>query len=162
MRSEGRRTIETTGNPLMKVHRRRILQACGALIAGTVVPAWAADLVATPAQMRGPFYPLSLPLDQDNDLVSVKGRSGFAHGMITNITGQVLMRRVARRPACASRSGRSMVTGAITMPVMTATDRSTRIFRVMERQSPTPMADTVSAPSNRSRIRDAHPTSTLP
>ncbi|MBC8007962.1 MAG: intradiol ring-cleavage dioxygenase [Prolixibacteraceae bacterium] len=74
----------------MNVHRRGILQASAALIAGTVVPAWAADLVATPAQMRGPFYPLTLPLDQDNDLVSVSGRSSVAHGMITNITGQVL------------------------------------------------------------------------
>ena len=71
---EGR--LKPPGDHLMKVHRRRMLQACGALFAGTVVPAWAADLVATPAQMRGPFYPLSLPLDQDNDLVSVSSRSG--------------------------------------------------------------------------------------
>jgi protocatechuate 3,4-dioxygenase, beta subunit len=74
----------------MNAHRRRILQISGGLIAGAVVPARAADLVVTPAQMRGPFYPLAFPLDQDNDLVSVRGRSGIAHGMITNIAGQVL------------------------------------------------------------------------
>ena len=40
--------------------------------------------------MRGPFYPLTFPLDQDNDLVSVNGRPGIAYGIITNIVGQVL------------------------------------------------------------------------
>ena len=73
-----------------KVRRRQFFQTAGALAASAVLPAWAADLVATPAQMRGPFYPLTLPLDQDNDLVSVSARSGIAHGIITNITGQVL------------------------------------------------------------------------
>lgn len=74
----------------MDKYRRKILQATAALAAGAALPAWAAELVATPAQMRGPFYPLAFPLDQDNDLVSVGGRSGIAHGTITNIGGQVL------------------------------------------------------------------------
>ncbi len=74
----------------MDRYRRKLLQASGAAITGAVLPAWAAELVATPAQMPGPFYPLTFPLDQDNDLVSVKGRSGIAHGMITNVAGQVL------------------------------------------------------------------------
>ena len=70
--------------------RRQFLRATGALAASAALPAWATDLVPTPAQMRGPFYPLTFPLDQDNDLVSVSGRSGLAHGTIANVAGQVL------------------------------------------------------------------------
>jgi protocatechuate 3,4-dioxygenase beta subunit len=69
--------------------RRRILQIGGALMAGAALPAWA-DFAPTPAQMRGPFYPIDFPLDQDNDLTSVNGRPGVAHGLITNVTGRVL------------------------------------------------------------------------
>jgi protocatechuate 3,4-dioxygenase beta subunit len=67
--------------------RRRLL---GAAVAGAVLPAWAEALVATPPQMRGPFYPTELPLDQDNDLVAVKGHDGVAHGEITNVAGRIL------------------------------------------------------------------------
>ena len=74
----------------MDRYRRQLLKASGAVVAGAAVPAWAADLMATPAQMRGPFYPLTFPLDQDNDLVMVKGRTGIAHGEITNVIGRVL------------------------------------------------------------------------
>jgi protocatechuate 3,4-dioxygenase, beta subunit len=74
----------------MTTNRRKILQMAAALAAGATLPAWAADLVPTPAQMRGPFYPLTFPLDQDNDLVMVKGRSGIAYGEVTNVFGRVL------------------------------------------------------------------------
>ena len=74
----------------MNESRRKMLQASAVLAAGTALPAWAADLVATPQQMEGPFYPLEFPLDQDNDLVTVKGRNGIAHGQVTNIGGRVL------------------------------------------------------------------------
>ncbi len=50
----------------------------------------AAELLATPAQMEGPFYPLTLPLDRDNDLVSVAGRSGRAKGTIIDVAGHIL------------------------------------------------------------------------
>lgn len=72
------------------IRRRRLLQAAGGLAASTTLPAWATDLVATPQQMAGPFYPLEFPLDQDNDLATVKGRNGKAHGEITNVGGRVL------------------------------------------------------------------------
>ncbi|HWA14215.1 MAG TPA: protocatechuate 3,4-dioxygenase [Burkholderiales bacterium] len=74
----------------MNEFRRRLLQAAGAAAAGAVVPARAADLVATPRQMRGPFYPIEFPLDQDNDLTRVRGRDGVAHGEITDVAGRVL------------------------------------------------------------------------
>lgn len=70
--------------------RRRFLGAAGLAAAGSVLPAWAEALVATPTQMRGPFYPTEFPLDQDNDLVTVKGRDGIAHGEITNVAGRIL------------------------------------------------------------------------
>jgi protocatechuate 3,4-dioxygenase beta subunit len=63
--------------------------AAGAL--GAVAPlARAAALVATPPQAKGPFYPLELPLDQDNDLVRVAGQTGRAAGTIIDVYGQLL------------------------------------------------------------------------
>jgi protocatechuate 3,4-dioxygenase beta subunit len=49
-----------------------------------------AERIVTPAQMRGPFYPLALPLDRDNDLVTVEGRSGRAAGTILDVGGRIL------------------------------------------------------------------------
>ncbi len=74
----------------MNNHRRKLLQASAGLAAGAALPAWAAELVPTPAQMPGPFYPVDFPLDQDNDLVTVKGSNGIAHGEITNVGGRIL------------------------------------------------------------------------
>jgi protocatechuate 3,4-dioxygenase beta subunit len=74
------------------MHRRRLihgLMAAGAL--GAVAPlARAAALIATPPQGKGPFYPLELPLDQDNDLVRVAGQTGRAAGTIADVYGQLL------------------------------------------------------------------------
>ncbi len=50
----------------------------------------AADLVPTPAQTEGPFYPDHLPLDQDNDLVLVKGRMDPSKGTVTQLSGRIL------------------------------------------------------------------------
>ena len=52
--------------------------------------AWAQQLRPTPPQMEGPFYPDRLPLDQDNDLVRVAGRTGAAAGEVTDLTGRIL------------------------------------------------------------------------
>lgn len=50
-------------------------------------------LELTPSQSRGPFYPVELPLDDDNDLVQVAGQSGTARGTIANVVGRVLDER---------------------------------------------------------------------
>jgi len=50
----------------------------------------AADLVPTPAQSDGPFYPDKLPLDQDNDLVLVQGRMDPSKGIVTHLHGRIL------------------------------------------------------------------------
>ena len=50
----------------------------------------AADLVPTPAQTEGPFYPDKLPLDQDNDLVLIQGRMDPSKGTIAHLHGRIL------------------------------------------------------------------------
>ncbi len=47
-------------------------------------------MLTTPSQTEGPFYPLTLPLDQDNDLVQVEGQGGKALGKVLNLGGRVL------------------------------------------------------------------------
>jgi protocatechuate 3,4-dioxygenase, beta subunit len=72
--------------------RRHLLRALGATAALALASpvARAAQLLATPYQAKGPFYPLELPLDQDNDLTRVAGRSGHAKGTILDVDGRLL------------------------------------------------------------------------
>jgi len=46
----------------------------------------------TPRQPAGPFYPVELPLDDDNDLVRVVGRDTVAKGSISDLSGRLLDR----------------------------------------------------------------------
>ncbi len=71
----------------------RSLTALGLSALAPVAPLHAARLLATPPQTQGPFYPLRLPLDTDNDLVRVQGRAGTAEGIVTNVVGRVLDER---------------------------------------------------------------------
>ncbi len=50
----------------------------------------AATLPATPRQTAGPFYPLSIPADSDNDLVQVTGHNGAAKGTVSYVSGHIL------------------------------------------------------------------------
>ncbi len=52
--------------------------------------AFADDLVRTPAQTEGPFYPNKLPLDTDNDLIVVNDGLTPAVGEITHLSGRIL------------------------------------------------------------------------
>jgi protocatechuate 3,4-dioxygenase beta subunit len=73
--------------------RRRILAGVTALAAvGAAIRSWAAAaaLLPTPAQTSGPFYPLTLPLDSDNDLVRVAGQAASASGTVAHVAGHVL------------------------------------------------------------------------
>jgi protocatechuate 3,4-dioxygenase, beta subunit len=49
-----------------------------------------ATLPPTPRQTPGPFYPNTLPLDADNDLVRVAGHEKQASGTVIHILGRVL------------------------------------------------------------------------
>jgi protocatechuate 3,4-dioxygenase, beta subunit len=52
----------------------------------------AADLVPTPRQSAGPFYPTAFPSDADNDLVVLRGAEAKAEGVVTHVMGRVLGR----------------------------------------------------------------------
>lgn len=59
-------------------------------VAFTVPGAFAEELVRTPAQTEGPFYPDKLPLDTDNDLLILNDAITPAVGTITHLTGRIL------------------------------------------------------------------------
>lgn len=52
--------------------------------------AFAEELVRTPAQTEGPFYPNKLPLDTDNDLLVINDGIDPAIGEITHLSGRIL------------------------------------------------------------------------
>jgi protocatechuate 3,4-dioxygenase beta subunit len=52
--------------------------------------ALAEELVRTPKQTEGPFYPVKLPLDTDNDLIIVNDSLTPAVGEITHLSGRIL------------------------------------------------------------------------
>lgn len=71
--------------------RRRFLQGTALAAAYFTVPgAFAEDLVKTPRQTEGPFYPSKLPLDTDNDLIVVNDGLTPAVGDITHLSGKIL------------------------------------------------------------------------
>jgi protocatechuate 3,4-dioxygenase beta subunit len=51
---------------------------------------FADELVRTPPQTEGPFYPDKLPLDTDNDLLIVNDTITPAVGEVTHLTGRIL------------------------------------------------------------------------
>ena len=52
--------------------------------------AFAEELVRTPRQTEGPFYPDKLPLDTDNDLIIVNDSITPAVGEITHLSGRIV------------------------------------------------------------------------
>src|SRR6266581_4092250 len=73
--------------------RRFFKQAAGAGIGSLLlnVPGvFAEQLVVTPEQTEGPYYPPNLPLDTDNDLVMINNNVTPAVGQITYISGRIL------------------------------------------------------------------------
>ena len=74
------------------IGRRMFLNRLAGLSAAAILPAWAQSAAVTPRQSAGPFYPDQLPLDDDNDLVHVRGQENPAQGAVTDLTGRVLDR----------------------------------------------------------------------
>ena len=72
--------------------RRRFLGqlASGLLVVTSSGAAFAEELVRTPRQTEGPFYPDKLPLDTDNDLLIVNNAITPAVGEITQLSGRIL------------------------------------------------------------------------
>jgi protocatechuate 3,4-dioxygenase, beta subunit len=73
--------------------RRRFILSAAASTAALVLPGRLVaqtELVPTPAQTAGPFYPVSFPSDVDNDLVVKRGSEAKAEGTITHVMGRVV------------------------------------------------------------------------
>ena len=71
--------------------RRRFLTRSGLALALFATPgAFAEELLRTPQQTEGPFYPDHLPLDTDNDLIIVNDSLTPAVGEITYLSGRIL------------------------------------------------------------------------
>ena len=71
--------------------RRSILRSFVATTASLWVPgAFAEALLETPRQTEGPFYPVDLPLDTDNDLIIINDALTPAAGNITHLSGRIL------------------------------------------------------------------------
>lgn len=73
------------------LNRRRFLAGCGLSLAALSVPgAFAEELIRTPRQTEGPFYPDHLPLDTDNDLLILNDALTPAVGEVTYVSGRIL------------------------------------------------------------------------
>jgi protocatechuate 3,4-dioxygenase beta subunit len=71
--------------------RRSFMRVMALGAAYFAVPgAFAQELVLTPRQTEGPFYPDRLPLDTDNDLLILNDSITPAVGEITHLSGRVL------------------------------------------------------------------------
>ncbi len=75
------------------VPRRHFLKQLAFGSALFAVPGlFAEQLALTPPQTEGPFYPDTLPLDTDNDLIVINDRLTPAVGTITWLSGRILTR----------------------------------------------------------------------
>jgi protocatechuate 3,4-dioxygenase beta subunit len=87
--------------------RRHVVRGLAAIAAATLAPglrspfAAQQQLVTTPSQTEGPFYPTDWRGDTDNDLVRVVGEAAQAQGQITHILGRILDTSGAPIPGAA-------------------------------------------------------------
>ena len=82
--------IDPLENPDAWWNRRRLLQTLAMGAAAFTVPGAFAELIQTPRQTEGPFFPDKLPLDTDNDLLIINENTTPAIGEITHLTGKIL------------------------------------------------------------------------
>jgi protocatechuate 3,4-dioxygenase beta subunit len=69
--------------------RRRFASMMGLAGAGTLAAGRAVAELVTPAQVEGPFYPVTEQLDKDVDLTRIKGQTAVATGEVILVTGRV-------------------------------------------------------------------------
>jgi len=82
--------LHTTGLCLPNTRRGFLKHTALTAAFFTVPGAFAEELIRTPRQTEGPFYPDHLPLDTDNDLVVVNDSLTPATGEITHLSGRIL------------------------------------------------------------------------
>src|SRR6266404_494998 len=76
---------------LFGTNRRAFLRSAAMSSFFFSVPgAFAEELLRTPPQTEGPFYPDKLPLDTDNDLIIVNDGLTPAVGEVTHLSGRIL------------------------------------------------------------------------
>ncbi len=73
------------------IHRREFLSRTAMGLAFLTAPGvFAEELLRTPKQTEGPFYPDHLPLDTDNDLLVINDGITPAVGEVTYLSGRIL------------------------------------------------------------------------
>jgi protocatechuate 3,4-dioxygenase, beta subunit len=89
-----------TDHPGLFVDRRSLLMNAAVASAAAILPnsLVAAELVPTPGQTEGPFYPVAFPPDMDSDLVRVTGQAAQALGQVVRVSGRVLDTRGQPKP----------------------------------------------------------------
>jgi protocatechuate 3,4-dioxygenase beta subunit len=71
---------------------------------------------ATPEQALGPFYPVTKPPDQDNDLTTIRGKPGKAKGQEIRVSGRVLNTHGAPVPGATVEIWQANTFGRYTHP----------------------------------------------
>jgi protocatechuate 3,4-dioxygenase, beta subunit len=75
----------------IRLDRRRLLKSLLMSTAGVITSdIYAEALTLTPGMTEGPYYPDHLPLDQDNNLLSIKDDTTQAAGVIAEFGGRLL------------------------------------------------------------------------
>ena len=77
-------------NPLFPNRRRFLGMPLFGAAFFTTPGLFAEELVKTPPQTEGPFYPNKLPLDTDNDLIIINDSITPAVGEVTHLSGRIL------------------------------------------------------------------------
>ena len=70
--------------------RRKFIRNAAFAAALMTTPGLFAELLQTPRQTEGPFYPDKLPLDTDNDLLAINDGLTPAVGEVTYVSGRIL------------------------------------------------------------------------
>jgi protocatechuate 3,4-dioxygenase, beta subunit len=70
--------------------RRQFIRNAAFAAALMTTPGLFAELLQTPKQTEGPFYPDKLPLDTDNDLLAINDGLTPAVGDVTYVSGRIL------------------------------------------------------------------------
>lgn len=83
--------LPSSARSLGRTPRREFIRAIGfGSLFFTVPGLFAEELVKTPRQTEGPFYPDKLPLDTDNDLLRINDGITPAVGEISWVSGRIL------------------------------------------------------------------------
>src|SRR2546421_5964 len=84
------KSIESPQDNVRCNRRSFLIRSATGILMCVSAAAFADELVKTPMQTEGPFYPDKLPLDTDNDLIVVNDSLTPAIGEVTYLSGRIL------------------------------------------------------------------------